>query len=82
MSTLLPFLALDQSCQQLHQLHCVQAALQTIGQKLILCQVEEIEILIRNSSSSEERAAQLQRFVLLYSIAHTYSYLPGDEANP
>ena len=66
----------------LHQLRSVQAALQAIGQKLVLCQVEEIETLIKNSPSSEERAAQLQRFVPLYSIAQTYSYLPGDEANP
>ena len=66
----------------LHQLHAVEAALQAIGQRLVLCQVEEIETLINSSSSSEERAAQLQRFVPLYSIAQTYAYLPSDEESP
>ena len=65
----------------LHQLHAVEAALQAIGQKLVLCEVEEIESLIKNSPSSEERAAQLQRFIPLYSLAQSYSYLPHDEEN-
>jgi DNA-binding FrmR family transcriptional regulator len=72
----------DVPCQDmLHQSNTVDAALQVIGQRLVLYQVDEIEALIKNSSSSEERAAQLQRFVPLYSIAHTCSYLPGDEEN-
>ena len=66
----------------LHQLHAVEAALQVIGRKLVLQQVEEIEILIKNSRSPEERTAQLQRFVPLYGIAQSYSYLPSDEDNP
>ena len=66
----------------LHQLHAVEAALQVIGWKLVLHQVEEIETLIENSRSPEERTAQLQRFVPLYGIAQRYSYLPSDEDNP
>ena len=66
----------------LHQLHAVEAALQAIGRKLVLHQVEEIETLIKNSQSPEERTAQLQRFVPLYGIAQSYSYLPSNEGNP
>ena len=63
----------------LHQLHAVEAALQAIGRRMVLHQVEVIETLIKNSPSPEERTVQLQRFVPLYGIAHSYSYLPSDE---
>ena len=73
----------DQTGEEvLHQLHAVEAALQAIGRKLVLHQVEEIESQIRNSASSEERTAQLQRFIPLYSIAQSYSYVPSDDGNP
>ena len=73
----------DQTGEEvLHRLHAVEAALQAVGRKLVIYQVEEIESQIRNSASSEERTAQLQRFVPLYGIAQRYSYVPSDEDNP
>lgn len=70
----------ESPCEEvLHQLHAVEAALQAIGRKMVLHQVEEIETLIKDSSTSEERTAQFQRFVPLYMIAQSYSYLPHDE---
>lgn len=72
----------DQTGEEvLRQLHAVGAALQAIGRKVVLHQVEEIESQIRNSASSEERTAQLQRFVPLYGIAQRHSYIPSDEDN-
>lgn len=73
----------DQAGEEvLHQLHAVEAALQVIGRKLVLQQVEEIEVLIKNSRSPEECTVQFQRFVPLYGIAQSYSYFPSDEDNP
>ena len=72
----------ESPCEEvLHQLHAVEAALKAIGQVLVLNRVEEIETLIKDSSTSEERTAQFQRFVPLYVIAQSYCYLPNDEEN-
>jgi DNA-binding FrmR family transcriptional regulator len=76
LNTVLIMVEEELPCQDvLHQLHAVEATLQAIGQRLVLCQVDEIETLIKNSTSSEECTAQLQRFVPLYSLAQTYTYL-------
>jgi DNA-binding FrmR family transcriptional regulator len=72
----------ESPCEEvLHQLHAVEAALKMIGQILVLSRVEEIESLIKDSSTSEESTAQFRRFAPLYSIAQSYSYLPNDEEN-
>ena len=70
----------ESPCEEvLHQLHAVEAALKAIGQVLVLNRVEEIESLIKNSPTSEERTEQFQLFVPLYMVAQNYSYLPNDE---
>lgn len=72
----------ESPCEEvLHQLHAVDAALKAIGQVLVLNRVQEIETLIKDSSTSEESTTQFQRFVPLYVIAQSYSYLPNDEEN-
>lgn len=63
-----------QPCEQvLHQLNAVQAALRVIGTKLLICQAQSSQSLILDSSSAEERLAELKRLQSLYTIFMQYS---------
>jgi len=56
-------------CEQvLHQLHAVQAALQTAGVKIIECQAQSSQDVILNSSSITQRTAELRHLQSLYGI--------------
>ncbi len=61
--------ASEKPCEQvLYQLYAVQAALDAVGLRVLMCQVKDSETLILNSSSSNERANELKRLQSLYTI--------------
>jgi DNA-binding FrmR family transcriptional regulator len=62
-------------CEQvLHQLNAVQAALDAAGTKLIMCQVENSQAILRESPSVKRRIAEIKRLQSLYTIFKKYSY--------
>jgi len=64
----------QQPCEQvLHQLNAVQAALHTVGVKMIECQAQTSQDVILNSSSISERTTELERLQSLYSIFLKYT---------
>ena len=56
----------------LHQLGAVQAALRAAGARLLDCQINTSEEIIRHNSCPEERAAALSRLHQLYSLLTQY----------
>jgi DNA-binding FrmR family transcriptional regulator len=52
----------------LHQLGAVQAALRASRARLLACQVETSESVIKHSTCPEERVAELNRLSNLYQI--------------
>ena len=64
----------QQACEQvLHQLRAVQAALHTVGVKMIQCQTQSSQEVILNSSSVSQRTEELERLQSLYAIFLKYS---------
>src|SRR6266496_1472688 len=64
----------EESCEEvLHQLNAVQAALRTVGVKIIECQAQSSQDVILNSTSVNQRTAELQRIQSLYTIFQKYS---------
>jgi len=64
----------EQSCEEvLHQLNAVQAALRAAGVKIIECQAQSSQDVILNSTSVNQRTAELQRIQSLYTIFQKYS---------
>lgn len=56
-------------CEQvLHQLNAIQSALGAVGLRVLICQVQESETLILNSTSSQDRANELKRLQSLYTM--------------
>ncbi len=63
----------EQSCEEvLHQLNAVQAALRAAGVKIIECQAQSSQDVILNSTSVNQRTAELQRLQSLYTIFQKY----------
>lgn len=63
-----------QRCEQvLHQLGAVQAALHVAGARLLACQVETSEGVIKHSPCPEERVAELNRLNNLYQMLTKYT---------
>jgi len=63
----------EESCEEvLHQLNAVQAALRTAGVKIIECQAQSSQDVILNSTSVNQRTAELQRLQSLYTIFQKY----------
>lgn len=61
-------------CEQvLHQLGAVRAALRAAGARLLDCQINYSEELVRQNPCPEERAAELTRLVNLYYLVFQYS---------
>lgn len=58
-----------QPCEQvLYQLNAVQSALSAVGLKIIHCQAQSSQDVIRNSASFNRRVAELKRIQSLYTI--------------
>jgi len=56
-------------CEQvLQQLNAVQAALQTVGVKIIECEAQSSQDVILNSASVTKRTAELRHLQSLYGI--------------
>ena len=68
----------DQPCEQvLHQLNAVQSALSAAGIRIIHCQAESSQDVILNSSSCDERTAELKHLQSLYSIfTQHFNHIP------
>jgi len=63
------------SCEQvLYQLNAVQAALNAAGAKVMMCQVESSQAILRDSRSAKRRISELKRLQSLYRIFKKYSY--------
>lgn len=64
-----------QPCEQvLHQLNAVQSALRAAGLKIIHSQAQTSQAVILNSSSCEERIAELKRLQSLYRVFTQHSF--------
>lgn len=62
------------SCEQvLHQLGAVRAALRAAGARLVDCQINCSEEIVRHHPCPEDRAAELARLVNLYYLVFRYS---------
>ena len=63
-------------CEQvLYQLGAVRSALRIAGDRLLTCQVETCEDVIRYSTCQEERVAEIKRLSTLYQIMlKSYKY--------
>jgi DNA-binding FrmR family transcriptional regulator len=58
-----------QPCEQvLHQLNAVQSALQAVGTKLIMCQLQSSQAILLDKSSRSRRISELKRLQSLYAI--------------
>ncbi len=63
-----------ESCEQvIHQLGAVDAAIRAAGVRLIICQAESSQAVILDSSTPEERLAELKHLQSLYMIFRQYS---------
>lgn len=61
-------------CEQvLHQLNAVQAALRMAGGKLLICQSQESQAIILNSTSPQRRTSELKRLQSLYTTFMQYT---------
>ncbi len=61
-------------CEQvLHQLGAVRAALRAAGARLVDCQIDYSEEIVRHHPCPEDRAAELTRLVNLYYLVFQYS---------
>jgi len=59
----------EKPCEQiLHQLNAVQAALDAVGLRMLICQVKASEALILNSTCPNKRVNELKRLQSLYTI--------------
>jgi DNA-binding FrmR family transcriptional regulator len=64
-------------CEEvLHQLNAVQAALRVTKGKLLICQAQRIQTIIRDSLSPQQRTSELKRLQSLYATFMQYSKSP------
>jgi DNA-binding FrmR family transcriptional regulator len=64
-----------QPCEQvLHQIYAVQVALYTVGAKVMMCQVQSSQAILRDHPSSKRLISELKRLQSLYTIFKKYSY--------
>lgn len=66
-------------CEELlHQLNAVQAALRVTGRKLLVCQAQNSQTIILDSSSVEQRISELKRLRALYTTFTQFSNSPNE----